>query len=288
MIEGPLKDKGAINRASDYYQKAADMGNVGQPTETVEEAEVFQVTAQEYFTENSDEEMEVTNWIHYTEWEKWEEESEEEVKETKYYEENKELTCSSMEQERNESQLTDIDEVYLIDLPRWGDPVTSLEFEEEIEIDPDEWANLLTNLLTGKHMIVYKENRNERLPLHLEETEDLLDGTIIQRLYEINNDLLEVHKKVLHRIEEVQQKQKEKHDQHLKVMPNFNIGDKVLVLDAKKASTHSHKLTPKWKRPYYMHDVLPNYVHKLRETSNRVFATPVNKTLLKAYHERGI
>ncbi|CAG8527474.1 23689_t:CDS:1, partial [Gigaspora rosea] len=44
--------------------------------------------------------------------------------------------------------------------------------------------------------------RNAQLPLHPRETEDLLNGTIIQQLYEINNDLLEVYKKVLHRIEE--------------------------------------------------------------------------------------
>ncbi|CAG8527428.1 23687_t:CDS:2 [Gigaspora rosea] len=122
-----------MNKTSDYYQKVADIENMGsankplqkllkdRPTKAVEEAK--------------------------------KEESEEEISETEYYEENEELTCSPIEQERlqkqaatwsgqidynleasrrNELQLIDIDEVYLIDIPRWGDPVTGLKFEEEI------------------------------------------------------------------------------------------------------------------------------------------------------------
>ncbi|CAG8727991.1 11164_t:CDS:2, partial [Gigaspora rosea] len=98
-----------------------------------------------YFTEDSAKEMEITNWIHYTEWEGWEKESEKEMSNTEYYEENKKLNNSPIKQERlqqvNESQLIDIDEVYLIDIPRWGDPVTDLEFEEEIGQETSIWEN---------------------------------------------------------------------------------------------------------------------------------------------------
>ncbi|CAG8565916.1 8842_t:CDS:1, partial [Gigaspora rosea] len=68
--------------------------------------------------------------------------------------------------------------------------------------------------------------RNAQLLLHSSETENLLNGTIIQRLYEINHDQPEVHKKVLHQIKEAQQKQKKEHDQHLKIMPDFNMSNK--------------------------------------------------------------
>ncbi|CAG8824326.1 7280_t:CDS:1, partial [Gigaspora rosea] len=69
----------STNQTSDYYQKVANMRNMRstnnllhkmlkvRSAETVEEAEVFQVITQEYFTEDSAKEMEVTNWIHYTE-----------------------------------------------------------------------------------------------------------------------------------------------------------------------------------------------------------------------------
>ncbi|CAG8688469.1 5598_t:CDS:2, partial [Gigaspora rosea] len=79
----------------------------------------------------------------------WEEESEKEMSDTEYYKENEELTHSPIEQERvqavtphrNESQLMDIDEVYLIDIPRWVDLVTGLEFEEEIGQETSSWEN---------------------------------------------------------------------------------------------------------------------------------------------------
>src|SRR5260363_3384 len=38
-------------------------------------------------------------------------------------------------------QPMDIDEVYLIDLPQWGDSITGLEFEEEIDHEAAPWEN---------------------------------------------------------------------------------------------------------------------------------------------------
>ncbi|CAG8787989.1 2141_t:CDS:2, partial [Gigaspora rosea] len=166
----PSKDKGATNQTSDYYQKAADMEYMGstnkppqkllknRPTEAVEEAKVFRVIAQEYFTKDADKEIE--------------KESEEEMSDNEYYKESKELTHIQIEQEKlqkvviqvawelwqevtwsrqidynlgplcgNEPQLMDIDEVYLIDIPQWGDPVIGLEFEEEIGQETSTWKN---------------------------------------------------------------------------------------------------------------------------------------------------
>ncbi|CAG8775714.1 10871_t:CDS:2, partial [Gigaspora rosea] len=89
-------------------------------------------------------------------------------------------------------------------------------------------------------------------------SEDILNGTIMQRIYELENDLPEVHGNVLCRIEEAQQKQKAQYDRHIKATPDLDIGDRVLVFDARKAGTHSHKLAPKWKGLYYVHKRLPN------------------------------
>jgi hypothetical protein len=130
--------------------------------------------------------------------------------------------------------------------------------------------------------------RQARLPLHPSGSEDILHGTIIQRLYEIDHDLPEAHNNALYQISKEQQKQKERHDRQIKATDDFNIGEKVLVLDARKLGTHSHKLMPKWKGPYYIHATPKNGAYKLRELGGRVLASPINKSLLKPYHERKV
>ncbi|CAG8759999.1 12930_t:CDS:2, partial [Dentiscutata heterogama] len=82
--------------------------------------------------------------------------------------------------------------------------------------------------------------------------------------------------KALRRISGEQQKQKERHDRQLKATIDFEIGEKVLVLDARKLGTRSHKLTPKWKGLYYIHSKLPNGAYKLREVSGNIFFLEVS------------
>ncbi|CAG8522119.1 18612_t:CDS:2, partial [Gigaspora rosea] len=69
------------------------------------------------------------------------------------------------------------------------------------------------------------------------ESEDILNGTILQRLYEIDHDLPEAHNNALYHISKEQQKQKKRHDRQIKATINFEIGEKVLVLDARKGQT---------------------------------------------------
>ena len=88
------------------------------------------------------------------------------------------------------------------------------------------------------------------------------------------------------RITESQSKQKRKHDAKLRKILNFNIGDKVLYYDAAKEKQWSGKLNPKWKGPYYVHEVLINGSYKLRSMEGRVLLTPVNGNLLKPYADR--
>ncbi|CAG8828562.1 12741_t:CDS:1, partial [Dentiscutata erythropus] len=52
-----------------------------------------------------------------------------------------------------------------------------------------------------------------------------------------------------------QQKQKEKHDEHVKEI-SFHIGDKVLLYRSAQAKVHGDKFREKWKGPYYIHDVI--------------------------------
>ena len=69
-------------------------------------------------------------------------------------------------------------------------------------------------------------------------------------------------------------------------MYQFEIGDKVLYYDAAKDKQWSGKLNPKWKGPYYIHQILLNGSYKLRELDGKVLRTPANGNLLKPYHDR--
>ena len=59
-----------------------------------------------------------------------------------------------------------------------------------------------------------------------------------------------------------------------------------MYYDAAKDKQWSGKLNPKWKGPYYIHQILLNGSYKLRELDGKVLRTPANGNLLKPYHDR--
>ncbi|CAG8818386.1 7690_t:CDS:1, partial [Dentiscutata erythropus] len=65
----------------------------------------------------------------------------------------------------------------------------------------------------------------------------------------------QVQLKAQQNIEIAQQKQKKKHDEHVKKI-SFHIGDKVLLYRSTQAKVHGDKFREKWKSPYYIHDVI--------------------------------
>jgi hypothetical protein len=83
-----------------------------------------------------------------------------------------------------------------------------------------------------------------------------------------------------------QQKQKDRHDKKLKRLISYHIGDKVLYFEAAKDKTHTGKLDPKWKGPYYIHDIIGNGAYKIRQLDERLLKAPVNGSLLKKYISR--
>ena len=88
------------------------------------------------------------------------------------------------------------------------------------------------------------------------------------------------------KIKEIQQKQTKRHDQKLKKIVQYNIGDKVLKYRANKEKQWSGKLEPKWLGPYYIHNILINGSYKLRTTEGQVLVTPVNGNLFKLYWDQ--
>ncbi|CAG8485831.1 93_t:CDS:2 [Gigaspora rosea] len=78
-------------------------------------------------------------------------------------------------------------------------------------------------------------------------------------------------------MQQKQEKVKAYHDWKVRVSFGFEIGDKVLLEDAKKRYSQSDKLAPKCTGPYYVHDKLLNDAYKLRT---------LGESLLKRYYDR--
>ena len=57
------------------------------------------------------------------------------------------------------------------------------------------------------------------------------------------------------------------------------------MYEAAKQTSHTGKLEPKWKGPYYIHDKPYKGVYKLRTLKGKVVLAPINGSLLKLYHE---
>ncbi|RHZ71089.1 hypothetical protein Glove_262g76 [Diversispora epigaea] len=57
------------------------------------------------------------------------------------------------------------------------------------------------------------------------------------------------------------------------------------MYDATKHTSHTGKLEPKWKGPFYIHNRLTQGVYKLRTLNGKVLLAPINGSLFKMYHE---
>ena len=125
--------------------------------------------------------------------------------------------------------------------------------------------------------------RSARLPMDdLENDDHMVEN---DRLHQLIEDVPQIRKKAQIEVTQSQNKQKEKHGPILKCPTNFCIGEKVLYFKMAQDQSHSGKLNPKWKGPFYIHNVLPNGAYKLRTIEGQVLAAPVNGNLLKYYKE---
>lgn len=115
---------------------------------------------------------------------------------------------------------------------------------------------------------------------------EIAEENLLTRLFHLVDELPENREKVKRQIKLEQQKQKDYHDRKIKVIIQYEIGDKVLMYLAIKDKNYSGKLEPNWKGPYYIHDKLKPDVYKLRTLDGKVLRTPINGSLLKKYNER--
>jgi hypothetical protein len=118
------------------------------------------------------------------------------------------------------------------------------------------------------------------------DTDEILQPTILERLYTLLEELPQEQEQARRNIHKGQQRQKQRFDQKVTKHRKFKIGEKVLMYDAARDKHFTGKLKPKWKGPFYIHDVFPNDVFKLRTMEGKVLAAPINLFLLKPYFDR--
>jgi hypothetical protein len=158
----------------------------------------------------------------------------------------------------------------------------------------DDWDNYVAPILfayrTTKHattkiapfFLVY--GRDAKLPIDPVEIEG--NPTVINHLENLIETLPQEQEKAKQRVEKSQQKQKDRHDKKIRHPVSFLIGNKVLYYDAAKEKQWTGKLNPKWKGPYYIHQIGDKGSYKLRTMDGKVLKSSVNGSLLKLYHDR--
>ena len=133
-------------------------------------------------------------------------------------------------------------------------------------------------LVYGKEPILPIDDNTNTTPNELHEK--------YRREYELIN-LSEIRRLTRERIEQSQDKLKKRHDEKIPYETKFKIGDKILLKDAAKEKQWSHKLSDKWKGPYYIYQVIGKGAYKLREIdSGRIIKPSFNVKHLKLYFER--
>jgi hypothetical protein len=115
---------------------------------------------------------------------------------------------------------------------------------------------------------------------------ELMETNLLTRLFTLVDELPKERADTQIRIAQQQYKQKQYHDRLIMSSKIYEIGDKVLMYDAAKHTSHTGKLDPKWKGPFYIHDIVNPGVYKLRTINGQVLRTPINGSLLKMYYDR--
>jgi hypothetical protein len=158
----------------------------------------------------------------------------------------------------------------------------------------DDWDNYVAPILfayrTTKHattkiapfFLVY--GRDAKLPIDPVEIEG--NPTVINHLENLIETLPQEQEKAKQRVEKSQRKQKDRHDKKIRHPVSFLIGNKVLYYGAAKEKQWTGKLNPKWKGPYYIHQIGDKGSYKLRTIDGKVLKSSVNGSLLKLYHDR--
>ena len=79
--------------------------------------------------------------------------------------------------------------------------------------------------------------------------------------------------------------QEQQKSRHKGKSTKLKIGDKVLVHRTNLQTNFSAKLEEKWIGPYYIHDILPRNVYKLRNLDGKLVKNVIHGNRLKLFYE---
>ena len=161
-----------------------------------------------------------------------------------------------------------------------------------------EWDEYIESILlayrTMKHestgftpfQLIY--GRQAKLPIDLKITtfsdEPItFDEALMKRTFQIINKMSQDQNKAYDNLVKSQDRQK---SHHKLTNDKLKIGDKVLLHRTDLQNNLSAKLMEKWIGPFYIHNVLPNNVYKLRNIDGKLIKGVIHGNRLKLFHKQ--
>lgn len=119
--------------------------------------------------------------------------------------------------------------------------------------------------------LVYEQEARQLI--YPSQTEEILEGTILQRIFELLHEAPVIRNKAVENVCRVQIKDKTYYDQKYHLSSGFDIREKVLLEDARKRYSHSYKLHPKCQGPFNIHDKMPIICRLLKGRWSLLYST---------------
>jgi len=116
--------------------------------------------------------------------------------------------------------------------------------------------------------------------------DDLQPDEIKQRLEVIMSLRGKISKKVAENILDAQEKQRRDYQARHKSKQDFEVGDKVLVWNTRRADRKGGKMSDPWLGPYIVNKVCKNSLYQLRNERNEVLKSKQHGVNLKLFFER--
>lgn len=116
-------------------------------------------------------------------------------------------------------------------------------------------------------------------------TEEDLQSQILRRVEKLLGELIEVRQSAAKKIKKMQFKQKEYYEKKNK-LESYEIGDQVLLYKSGLEMSYSTKLELKNSGPYYIHDILPFGLYKIRTINGHVLKNKIHGNWLSRYYPK--
>jgi ribosomal protein L21E len=166
--------------------------------------------------------------------------------------------------------------------------------------DPMNWDNYITSALfayrtnkqnTTKYTPFFlSHGREARLPIEVDGQQEILEydleNTILQRAYELIDQLPNYRQKARDNIQKSQKSQERRHLEKIPQIVKYKEGDKVLMYDSRLDKQWSGKLDTRWKGPFVIHKCLDKGAYVLKNQFGQPLKEVIHADRLKMYKGR--